>query len=143
MATSLSASVRPSSSPAEPSMRKCSDGEFASTSANAGWSTLAGSEGSTVSGNEFLSYTRALIKAALSGLATRSMFETERVFRLAIPKDWPDVPSKLLHPRQNWSDKRAYDKTAVALMTRFRENAAAVGIPRTFWGGGPVFDFGG
>jgi phosphoenolpyruvate carboxykinase (ATP) len=90
-----------------------------------------------------LSYTRALIKAVLSGLATRSKFETERVFRLSIPKDCPDVPSKLLHPRQNWRDKRAYDRTAVSLTTRFRENAEAVGIPRTFWGGGPVFGFGG
>ena len=89
-----------------------------------------------------LSYTRALINAALSGLATRSRFETERVFRLSIPKECPDVPSKLLHPRQNWRDKRAYDKTALDLATRFRENATAVGIPRTFWGGGPVFGFG-
>jgi phosphoenolpyruvate carboxykinase (ATP) len=89
-----------------------------------------------------LSYTRALIKAALSGLATRSKFETERIFRLSIPKDCPDVPSKILHPRQNWSDKRAYDRTAVALATRFRENAEAVGIPRTFWEGGPVIGFG-
>ena len=86
-----------------------------------------------------LSYTRALIKAALSGLATDSKFETERVFRLSIPKSCPDVPSKLLHPRQNWRDKRAYDTTANALTARFRENAAAVGIPRTFWEGGPVF----
>ncbi len=90
-----------------------------------------------------LSYTRALIKAALSGLATGSKFETERVFRLSIPKACPDVPSKLLHPRQNWRDKRAYDRTAGALTTKFRENAEAVGIPRTFWGGGPVFGFGG
>ena len=43
-----------------------------------------------------------------------------------------------LHPRQNWPDKRSYDRTAAALTTRFRENADAVGIPRTFWGC-PVF----
>lgn len=89
-----------------------------------------------------LSYPRALIKAVLSGLALCSKFETERVFRLSIPKDCPEVPSKLLHPRQNWGDKRAYDRTAVALATRFRENAKAVGIPHTFLGGGPVFGFG-
>ncbi len=89
-----------------------------------------------------LIYTRALVRAALAGLATRSEFETEPVFGLAIPKVCPDVPSKLLHPRKNWRSKRAYDRTAVALATRFRENAEAAGIPRTFWDGGPAFGFG-
>jgi phosphoenolpyruvate carboxykinase (ATP) len=90
-----------------------------------------------------LSYTRALIRAALNGLATHSEFETESVFGLSIPKVCPDVPSELLHPRKNWSDKRAYDRTAVALAARFLKNATDCGIPRTFWDGGPAIGSGG
>src|SRR5947207_3049766 len=52
------ASVRPFFLSGQASMQKCSDGEFESTSANAGWSTQAGSEGSMVLVNEFLFPTR-------------------------------------------------------------------------------------
>src|SRR5260370_7296749 len=52
------ASVRPFFLSGRASMQKCWDGEFESTSANAGWSTPAGSEGSTVLVNEFLFPTR-------------------------------------------------------------------------------------
>src|SRR5260370_35036083 len=52
------ASVRPFFLSGRASMQKCLDGEFENTSANAGSSTQAGSEGSTVLVNEFLFPTR-------------------------------------------------------------------------------------
>ena len=44
------------------------------------------------------------------------------VFGFAMPDDCPNVPSELLHPRNTWADKAAYDQTANALADKFNEN---------------------
>jgi phosphoenolpyruvate carboxykinase (ATP) len=36
----------------------------------------------------------------------------------------PGIPDEVLDPRQAWTDKAAYDKTAKQLIARFEENFA-------------------
>ncbi len=100
---------------------------------NTGWIGGQSGIGQRIS----LSYTRALIRGALDGLATSANFEAESLFGLSIPQNCPGVPSKLLDPRKNWQSKQAYDRIAISLAMRFHENAKVKGIPRTLWEGGP------
>ena len=59
-----------------------------------------------------LSYTRAMITAALEGKLTTVEFEDHPVFGFAIPKQCATVPSEILNPRNTWADKNAYDEKA-------------------------------
>jgi phosphoenolpyruvate carboxykinase (ATP) len=34
----------------------------------------------------------------------------------------PDVPAEILNPRNSWTDKTAYDRTAADLASRFEAN---------------------
>jgi phosphoenolpyruvate carboxykinase (ATP) len=69
-----------------------------------------------------LSYTRAMIRAAMSGRLDGIAYETEPVFGLSVPAAVPDVPSELLMPRNTWADKDAYDAKAKQLFGMFEEN---------------------
>jgi len=69
-----------------------------------------------------LSHTRAMIHAALNGKLKGAQFEKEPFFGLETPKSVPDVPDKVLLPRNTWADKSAYDAKAKDLAKRFREN---------------------
>ncbi|MBI1315856.1 phosphoenolpyruvate carboxykinase (ATP) [bacterium] len=85
---------------------------------NTGWS--GGSYG--VGARMKLSYTRAMITAALEGQLTGVEFTEHPIFGLWIPTACPNVPSELLNPRSTWADKEAYDKTAIDLANRFNKN---------------------
>ena len=69
-----------------------------------------------------LSYTRAIITAALSGALDHASYTKEAVFGLEIPTKVPGVPSDLLLPRNTWPDKAAYDTQAAKLAEMFRKN---------------------
>jgi phosphoenolpyruvate carboxykinase (ATP) len=69
-----------------------------------------------------LSYTRAMITAALTGQLDAVTFEKLPVFDLSMPSSCPDVPSEILNPRETWSDKNAYDATAKSLAEKFVKN---------------------
>ncbi len=69
-----------------------------------------------------LPYTRALVDAALSGELENEEFDNIPVFNLAIPTACPNVPSEVLNPRNTWTDKEAYDKTANELGRKFIAN---------------------
>lgn len=69
-----------------------------------------------------LPYTRALVDAALSGELANVEYENTDVFNLAIPKSCPNVPAEILNPRNTWTDKDEYDKTANELGKKFIEN---------------------
>lgn len=85
---------------------------------NTGWS--GGSYG--VGSRMKLSYTRAMITAALNGQLDSVAFETLPVFDLSFPTSCPEVPSEILNPRGTWTDKEAYDKTANNLAGQFVKN---------------------
>jgi phosphoenolpyruvate carboxykinase (ATP) len=85
---------------------------------NTGWTGGAFGSGSRMK----LAYTRAMVRAALSGQLDRARYTRDPVFGLEIPAAVPDVPPTLLDPRRTWSDPAAYDAQARKLAGMFREN---------------------
>ena len=69
-----------------------------------------------------IAYTRAMIRAALSGALDSVAYEKDPVFNLDIPTSCPDVPSGVLKPRTTWADGTAYDAQAATLARMFVEN---------------------
>jgi phosphoenolpyruvate carboxykinase (ATP) len=87
---------------------------------NTGWSGGAYGTGERIS----IAHTRALLRAALDGALDRVPVQPDSAFGLLVPESCPDVPSAVLHPRNAWRDKRAYDSTAREVAGRFEENFA-------------------
>lgn len=87
---------------------------------NTGWS--GGSYG--VGSRMKLSYTRAMITAALNGELDKAEYEKLPVFNLSMPKTCNNVPSEILNPRNTWADKNAYDAKAATLAASFVKNFA-------------------
>jgi phosphoenolpyruvate carboxykinase (ATP) len=69
-----------------------------------------------------LSYTRAMISAALQGKLDDAETVCDPVFGVHIPKKVPGVPSEILDPRNTWADKKAYDAKAKYLAGLFVKN---------------------
>lgn len=69
-----------------------------------------------------IEYTRALLRAALTGALDNVEFETESFFNLSIPTSCEGVPSEILNPRNTWIDKDAYDAKAQHLAELFANN---------------------
>ena len=69
-----------------------------------------------------LSYTRAMITAALNNALDKVEYETHPVFGMAIPKSCAGVPGEILNPRNTWADKTAYDQKAKYLGSLFIKN---------------------
>lgn len=85
---------------------------------NTGWS--GGSYG--VGERMKLSYTRALITAAMNGELENVEFQTQPVFELAMPTSCPGVPTEILNPRDTWQDKTKFDEVANNLASKFVKN---------------------
>jgi len=85
---------------------------------NTGWS----GGGYGVGNRMKLSYTRAMITAALNGELDQVAFEKHPVFGMLMPKMCPGVPKELLHPRYTWADRAAYDQAASKLAEMFIQN---------------------
>ncbi|TES53714.1 phosphoenolpyruvate carboxykinase (ATP) [Halalkalibacterium halodurans] len=69
-----------------------------------------------------LSYTRAMVQAALQGELNTVETITDSVFGLHIPTRCPAVPDFVLQPRNTWDDKEKYDEKAQELAKQFIEN---------------------
>ncbi|MEH7745532.1 phosphoenolpyruvate carboxykinase (ATP), partial [Neobacillus drentensis] len=69
-----------------------------------------------------LSYTRAMIQAALEGELNHVETTKDKIFGLNIPLHIAGVPDEVLQPSKTWSDPFAYEKKAEELATQFREN---------------------
>jgi phosphoenolpyruvate carboxykinase (ATP) len=82
-------------------------------------------------------YTRAMVDAAVEGHLVHADFEIEPTFGFSIPKTCPGVPSKVLRPRESWSDKAAYDKAAEDLCSRFAKNFENFDAPAEVKAAGP------
>jgi phosphoenolpyruvate carboxykinase (ATP) len=87
-----------------------------------------------------LSYTRAMVRAALAGKLDKVPDVTEPVFGLAVPQRVPTVPAEILLPRSTWPDPAAYDAQAARLAALFKKNFAqfAGQVPDAVREAGPI-----
>ena len=88
---------------------------------NTGWTGGPYGKGTRIS----LSYTRAMITAALEGKLDYAPFRTDSVFGMEVPEICPGVPASLLNPKATWTDPKAYDEQAKSLAASFRKNFQA------------------
>lgn len=86
---------------------------------NTGWTGGPYGEGQRMK----LSYTRAMVRAAISGALHSVSYRRDPIFGLEMPESCPDVPAAVLDPRSTWSDKARYDAAARKLAGQFAENA--------------------
>jgi len=68
--------------------------------------------------------TRALLNAALDGSLNAVEFRIDPNFGFEVPVSVPGVESRILDPRETWTDKAAYDDTATRLVQQFVDNFA-------------------
>lgn len=87
-----------------------------------------------------LSYTRAMIQAALQGELDQAETVTDDIFGLNIPVEIKNVPSEVLVPRNTWTDKDAYDNAAKDLAAEFHKNFTKFsGVNENIKQAGPVY----
>ncbi|MBI2486376.1 MAG: phosphoenolpyruvate carboxykinase [Deltaproteobacteria bacterium] len=88
---------------------------------NTGWSGGPYGVGQRIK----IGYTRAMVRAVLSGALDSLSKVPDPNFDIAVPATCPDVPSEILNPRNTWTDKPAYDTQARKLAAMFVENFKA------------------
>ncbi|MFM8532963.1 MAG: phosphoenolpyruvate carboxykinase [Acidimicrobiia bacterium] len=85
---------------------------------NTGWTGGPHGVGSRMK----IAYTRAMIKAALSGELDQVPYQRHSVFNIDVPVTCPGVPAEVLDTRSTWPDKAAYDVQAAKLAKMFVDN---------------------
>jgi phosphoenolpyruvate carboxykinase (ATP) len=85
---------------------------------NTGWSGGPYGEGERMK----IKYTRAMIRAILSGALSEVETMPDPIFGVGVPVSCPDVPAEVLTPRNTWKDPEAYDRKARELAERFNRN---------------------
>ena len=86
---------------------------------NTGW---AGGSAASGAKRMKLSYTRAMVSAALNGSFDNVEFKHHDVFNVDYPVSCPNVPDEMLDARGLWADKEAYDEQANKLAKMFEDN---------------------
>ncbi len=69
-----------------------------------------------------LSYTRAMITAALNGELSKVNYQEHEIFGLKMPLECPGVPSELLNPENTWKNKKLYKEITLKLALEFTIN---------------------
>lgn len=87
---------------------------------NTGWSGGPYGTGQRIK----LAYTRAMVRAALSGALEQVATREDPIFGVQVPQVCPGVPAEVLQPRLTWSDPRLYDAQAQKLAGMFAANFA-------------------
>jgi phosphoenolpyruvate carboxykinase (ATP) len=85
---------------------------------NTGWTGGSYGVGSRIK----LSYTRAMVHAALEGELNNVETFRDEIFGLDIPTHVAGVPDEVLIPMNTWTDKTAYETQAKKLARQFHEN---------------------
>ena len=85
---------------------------------NTGWSGGGYGVGNRMS----IKLTRSLLDAIFDGRLDRAEFETMPLFGFEIPKSVEGIDSSLLHPRDTWADKAAYDEQLKKVAEMFIKN---------------------
>lgn len=88
---------------------------------NTGWS--GGPYG--VGARMKIAYSRALVRAALSGVLEGVPMRKDPIFGFSVPESCPGVPAEVLDPRRTWKSPEAYDDKAHDLARRFAKNFEA------------------
>ncbi len=102
---------------------------------NTGWTGGAYGEG----GQRFsIPDTRAIVTAIVNGDLRNVSYEQLPGFHLAIPTTVPGVDSKVLNPRNTWTDKEAHDRYAKELMNKFVENFKKFNVSDAIREAGPL-----
>jgi phosphoenolpyruvate carboxykinase (ATP) len=87
---------------------------------NTGWTGGPYGEGHRIN----LPFTRAMVRAALSGALDAVPTREDPVFGVRVPTEVPGVPPRMLDPRSTWADGAAFDRQARKLAGMFVRNFA-------------------
>jgi phosphoenolpyruvate carboxykinase (ATP) len=87
---------------------------------NTGWTGGPYGEGHRIN----LPFTRAMVRAALSGALDAVPTREDPVFGVRVPTEVPGVPPRMLDPRSTWADGGAFDRQARKLAGMFVRNFA-------------------
>jgi phosphoenolpyruvate carboxykinase (ATP) len=85
---------------------------------NTGWIGGAYGTGERIS----LKYTRRMVSAALNNEFDKVSFTNFAVFNLKIPSFCEGIHGEILHPRNSWADKEAYNSERMQLASMFVDN---------------------
>lgn len=69
-----------------------------------------------------IDYTRAMVRAALSGQLAQAPYQEDPILGTLVPTSCPGVPNTMLIPRQTWKNPQEYDEEARKLVKRFQDN---------------------
>lgn len=93
---------------------------------NTGWANGPYGVGSRIK----LSYTRAMITAALEGQLDEVNYTTHTIFGIAHPLSCPNVPNEIMSPRQQWNNDDTFytqaNKLARAFINNFKQYETGV-----------------
>jgi phosphoenolpyruvate carboxykinase (ATP) len=103
---------------------------------NTGWSGGSYGEGQRMK----ISFTRAMVRAALNGSLAQVETRPHPIFGVHVPVSCPEVPSEVLQPRNTWKNPAAYDEKAHHLARLFQENFKqfSTGVSEKVKASGPV-----
>jgi phosphoenolpyruvate carboxykinase (ATP) len=87
---------------------------------NTGWSGGSYGQGQRIK----LGFTRAMVKAVLSGTLKDVATNPDPIFGFAVPLSCPGVPDEIMNPSNAWKEKAAYDSKAHELAVMFEKNFA-------------------
>ena len=85
---------------------------------NTGWSGGPYGVGKRIN----IKYSRAMVKAALSGALDIVKYRHDEIFNLDVPTECPGVPAEVLIPKNTWIDKDSYTLSAKKLAQMFIDN---------------------
>src|SRR5699024_8658073 len=102
---------------------------------NTGWTGGSYDTGSRIK----LSYTRAMIQAALKGQLDQVETVTDDIFGLNVPKEVPGVPKEVLIPKKTWADQSAYEEEAKKLAQAFHDNFTQFNVSESIKQAGPSY----
>ena len=92
---------------------------------NTGWTGGPYGVGSRIN----INYTRAMVRATISGALDNVQTIIDPVFGLHVPTSCPNVPGELLIPRNTWANKDDFDRMAADLAGRFKKNFKQFELP--------------
>jgi phosphoenolpyruvate carboxykinase (ATP) len=102
---------------------------------NTGWSAGGYGKGARMK----LSYTRAMVKAALAGELSNVKYHEDPIFKVLVPTECPNVPSNILNAKNTWIDKEDYEVKARELASKFKKNFSKFKeVPESIINAGPV-----